>query len=534
LDDVAGLAVKGEVLVAGISVGTVEAIGLEDGRARLVLRLHSGVQLPADSSASLRTHGVLGEKYVAIQPGRSPQPLKEGDLLRPGPPPGDLDQLVNRFNDISADVKRVTERLANVFGTPEGEAKLDELLTGLRDTAVGLRGAVDENREALRATLADLRALSAQLLALVSANRAGIDDVVAQSRDFTRTLAEATPAIARNLETLTRDTGEVIAENRQDLRQSVSSLRDAAGRLSATLEAVQDLVAAAGSREGTLGRLLHDDSLYQDLQGTLAGLREVTDRLNRGEGTLGKLLTDDSAYTELSGSLRSLRSVSDKIDRGDGTLGRLINDQSVHTNLNDTLKGIGEFVTGANRFQFELGYRGEYLTGLGEAKNYFGVEIRPRQDRFYYLALVDDPRGDVETEITERTVTGAAGPTTVKEEETVTRDRLKFSAQVGKRFSFLTLRGGVFESTGGVAADVDLWADRLRLTAEAFDLGRDPGPPHLKLAVRWTFLKHLYVTAGLDDFIDNRGRADYFLGGGIRFLDDDIKYLLSPAAGAVR
>jgi phospholipid/cholesterol/gamma-HCH transport system substrate-binding protein len=143
----------------------------------------------------------------------------------------------------------------------------------------------------------------------------------------------------------------------------------------------------------------------------------------------------------------------------------------------------------------------------GEVKSYFSLELRPRPDRFYYVALVDDQDDD--------------------------DDGLEFSAQVGKQFSFLTLRGGIFESTGGGGVDVDLWADRLRLTFEAFDLSRNGGP-HLKLTARWTLLKHVFVTAGLDDFMDDRGRADYIVGGGIQFLDDDIKFLLSPAASAAR
>jgi phospholipid/cholesterol/gamma-HCH transport system substrate-binding protein len=122
----------------------------------------------------------------------------------------------------------------------------------------------------------------------------------------------------------------------------------------------------------------------------------------------------------------------------------------------------------------------------------------------------------------------------VSEEKTTTKDKWKFSAQVGKRFSYLTVRGGLFESSGGVGADLDLFADRLRLTFEAFDFGRDGGPTHLKANANWTMLRHFFVTAGFDDFLDDKGRADYFLGGGIRFFDEDLKFLLSPAVSAVK
>jgi phospholipid/cholesterol/gamma-HCH transport system substrate-binding protein len=534
LDNAAGLAREAEVLVAGIPVGIVQGIGLKDGRALLSLRLRDEVQLPVDSSGSLRTHGVLGEKYVEIVPGTSSRYLADGDTLAAGAPPGDLDRLVTNLNAISTDIKRVTERLANVLGNQEGEDNLREIVTGLRDTAVSLRQVVAENRETLRGTLENFAAVSGDLRELLAQNRSNIDESLANARTFTRTLAERTPAIARNLEELTGNLGAVVAENRDDFRASVANLRVASEKLSVTLDQVDALVTAANSPEGTLGKLIHDDSLHRELQDAVGELRTVLGRLEKGEGTLGKLLTDDTAYAELTEGLGSLRNISEKIDRGQGTLGKLVNEDSVHSNLNQTLEGITDFVAGTNRFQFELGYEGDYLAKLGEAKNTFGVEVRPRQDRFYYVALVDDPRGDQQTETTETTVTDETGTHVVREEQTVTRDKFKFSAQVGKRFSFLTLRGGVFESSGGVGADADFFSDRLRLTLEAFDFARDEGPPHLKLAARWTLLRNLFVTAGLDDFMDNKGRADYFVGGGIRFLDDDFKYLLSPAASAVK
>lgn len=533
LENATGLHKDSEVSVAGIPVGRVDAIRLRNGKALLSLRINSDVKISADSTASLRTHGVLGEKYVSIDMGSSGRVLEGGETIRPGPAPGDLDKLLSMFNDIAVDVKAVTTRLSNVLGTPEGEQDLRGILSGLRDAAVSLRSVVDENRNSLRESIANTEALSRGLRDLLETNRASIEETIANSRSFSKTLAERTPAIAENLQSLTADLGSVVVENRQNLQDSLANLKEATGRFSSTLESVDSLVQSVGKGEGTLGKLVKDDSLYTELQASLKDLREVLDRVNRGEGTLGKLLTDENAYAGLTGSLENLKNITDKINRGEGTLGKLITDESVHQKINETLTGVNDFVSGANRFRFELGYRGEYLTRLGEAKNYLELTVRPRQDRFYYLALVDDPRGKLEIETTQTMTTDATGTHAVTEERQVTRDRLKFSAQVGKRFSFLTLRGGVFESTGGVAADLDFLSDQLGFTVEAFDFSRKEGSPHLKLSSRWTFLKNLFVTAGLDDVIDD-GRRDYFVGGGIRFLDEDLKYLFSPAASLAK
>ncbi|MDF1556094.1 MAG: MlaD family protein, partial [Deferrisomatales bacterium] len=386
LDDANGLGKDSAVVVAGISVGAVESVELAEGRAHLGLRIQDSLRLPVDSSASLRTQGVLGEKYVEIRPGGSDQMLVEGGTLRTGAPPGDLDRLVSSLGEISSDVKQVTERLARVFGTDEGEQQLREIVSGLRDTAVGLREVVYDNRDALQASLGNLAQLTAELRDLVAVNRAGIDATIASTREFTRTLAERTPEITANLAQLTGELGAVVAENRDNLRSSLENLRDASARLNQTLGSVDALVQAAGSDGGTLGRLIHDDTLYDNLQGAASDLGAVLARLESGEGTLGKLLTDDTAYEELKGGLASLRSISGKIDQGNGTIGKLVNDDAVHENLNQTLEGITDLVSTTQRIQFALGYRGEYLMRTSAAKSYFSVDILPRQDRFYHLA----------------------------------------------------------------------------------------------------------------------------------------------------
>lgn len=533
LDNAVGLAKESEILVAGIPVGLVEDIRLRDGRAQLLLRLRDDVELAADSAGSLRTQGVLGEKYVEIVPGRAAARLGDGDALRVGTPPGDLDRLVTNFNDVAADVKRVTERLVAVLGTPEAEQQLRELISGLRDAAVGLRDVVEANREALSGTIRNAEQLTADLAEVVSAGKEDLRATLASARALTAVLAERTPGVLDSVQGVSDEIRSAVAENREDLRRSVAGLSEAATRLASALGGVETLVAAVNDRRGTLGRLVHDDEVYRDLQASLGDLRRIAERLERGEGTLGKLLNDDGLYAELAGSAENLRSVAEKIDRGQGTLGKLVNEESVHSNLNETLKGVNDFVAGANRFQFEIGYAGEYLTDFGEVKNYVTLDIRPRQDYFYHVALVDDPRGETTTKVVETTTSDESGSSTQTEKRTETdEDKLKFSAQVGKRFSLLTLRAGLFESTGGVGADLDLLADRLRLSFEAFDFGRDENPPHLKASARWVFLRNFFVTAGLDDFSDDNNR-DFFVGGGLRFLDDDLKYLLSPAAGAV-
>ncbi len=70
--------------------------------------------------------------------------------------------------------------------------------------------------------------------------------------------------------------------------------------------------------------------------------------------------------------------------------------------------------------------------------------------------------------------------------------------------------------------------DRLRLTFEAFDLDRDEGI-HLKAGAWYHLNKYLFLVAGMDDFVNERGFASAYMGLGFEFDDEDLKYIFSSA-----
>jgi phospholipid/cholesterol/gamma-HCH transport system substrate-binding protein len=94
---------------------------------------------------------------------------------------------------------------------------------------------------------------------------------------------------------------------------------------------LRDVSEKLAQGEGTLGKLLNDETLYADLQSTMTNLKDISGRLANGEGTLGKLLSkDEQLYQDLSSSMANLREITGKIGSGDGTLGKLINDDEMY------------------------------------------------------------------------------------------------------------------------------------------------------------------------------------------------------------
>jgi len=94
---VGGLKSGASVEIAGVEVGRVESIGLNDYQAHVVLRLNSNVQLQEDSIASIKTKGLIGEKFIRISPGASEKLIKAGGRIREVEAPVDLEELISKY-----------------------------------------------------------------------------------------------------------------------------------------------------------------------------------------------------------------------------------------------------------------------------------------------------------------------------------------------------------------------------------------------------------------------------------------------------
>jgi phospholipid/cholesterol/gamma-HCH transport system substrate-binding protein len=233
----------------------------------------------------------------------------------------------------------------------------------------------------------------------------------------------------------------------------------------------------------------------------------------------------------LKDTMARLNSITRKVDEGRGSIGRLVNDGELADNLNDAARGVSEAVGGINRFQFEVGYHVEYLGNTGDFKNYVGLALKPRPDKYFLLEFVIDPNPSPTEKVTTTEVsTGGATTTITTDQRVIEKDKLLFSAQLAKEFHNFTFRGGLIESRGGVGVDYGIGPFGIQFSAFDFRTDRDQRP-HLKLLGSLNVTKNLFLVSGLDDFISKEAdHPDWFLGAGLRFVDNDIKSLLGAAS----
>jgi len=96
-DSASGLKSGAAIEIAGVEVGRVKAIRLKGDRASVILGLEDGVKLYSDTIASIKTRGIIGEKFLALSPGGGGEPLKPGDRIRDTESGVDLEELIGQF-----------------------------------------------------------------------------------------------------------------------------------------------------------------------------------------------------------------------------------------------------------------------------------------------------------------------------------------------------------------------------------------------------------------------------------------------------
>ncbi len=117
---------------------------------------------------------------------------------------------------------------------------------------------------------------------------------------------------------------DFLTENKNNISNMVANLTDVSLKLK--------------NGEGTLGKLINDETLYKQVTDTAQNADLLIASVRKGEGTIGKLMTDDTLYRETTGAMTELHSVLGKMNKGEGTLGKLVNDDSLFKNAKLTMQ----------------------------------------------------------------------------------------------------------------------------------------------------------------------------------------------------
>ncbi len=131
-------------------------------------------------------------------------------------------------------------------------------------------------------------------------------------------------------------------------------------QIGATIQNITNITGKIASGQGTVGKLIYEDTLYASALTTVTNLQSassaandmiasitlVVTNANAGRGTLGKLLTDETLYNATTSSMTNLNSILMKINNGQGTIAKLVNDQEFYKNAKLSLQKLDKAADG--------------------------------------------------------------------------------------------------------------------------------------------------------------------------------------------
>ena len=434
-DQVAGLNLQSAIRVAGVKVGAVTGIDLDGKRAKVTLGLPKEFQVYQDASASLSSIGILGEKYIELDPGHPAAGLLPMDATIPSKTGMGLDNLMETMGGIAKDVKNITSAFNESIGGEQGRQKLDEIVDNIRQLTGEFRAMAQENHGTINTTLANVQQMSADL-------------------------KDKLPRITQQFEDLGRNLNDLVNQGKPELTGVLKDVR----RLTASLQATADNAAA------------------------------ITDKMNKGEGTIGKLLNDETTVNK----------------------------------INTAVDNVNSMLGGFKALDLDLDMGASQWTRRGGAMAGIGVDFVPARDHWYSLAFNSTPDGKIASSSSTITSTpgGSTSSTTVSADQAFT-----LSAQFAKRLAEnYVFTAGIIEGKGGAGAEFRALDDRFRLGVMGYDFTkRDDKPkPRYRITSSYQFYKGAYAQAGWQDLANPELRT-FFVGGGLRWKDEDLKKLVGLA-----
>lgn len=285
LPEVSGLATGAPVRLDGVEIGNVDVIRIvprEHGKPPDKLHnVEVGMRIDkkfdsdilTDSTATLVTEGLLGNRYVNIERGYTGVPLKEGQAI-PGGQEKALTEVMSESSEVLANLKTVSEQVNAVLADVRlGKGTLGKLIT---------------NEEAYN-HLNSILAKGDQIVGNVQAGKGTVGKLFVSDELY--------------------------------------------GKVNTGVDNVNAILGDVRAQKGTIGKLLYDPTLYDQAKEAIANGNAIMGDVRSGKGTLGKLATDDVLYNKLRETSTNLASATSKLNQNNNTAGKLFSDPQLYDNL---------------------------------------------------------------------------------------------------------------------------------------------------------------------------------------------------------
>lgn len=391
--DALGLTEKSRVLTAGIEIGQIEKKELDAGtpvRARITLRIRPGIKLYENAVLMKKTASLLGEYYLEIDPGTPVADVAGNRVTVPQiAPGGQIKNVVEqaRMGDIVDSVQQTLPILQDI----------------LRDVRTLTAGPISEMANNLNTIVSSNSETLTRVLQRVDNIAAHIEDVTSSESENVKVSLQNVREITEGLKSLVGKSEGAVTSTGDEVRTSIQKIQRSVDILQRSLENVEKVTGRMAEGEGTVGRLLKDETVARNLE----NISEDAGTFVRGLTKLQTIVGVRTEYNFIANSFKHYVSVQlmprpDKFylieivddPRGYRTETRTVRDSSKMGTESTTEVQISERL----RFSFMLGKRIGPVTGrfgIKESTGGAGLDFHLLADRLMLSVDVFDARSNV-------------------------------------------------------------------------------------------------------------------------------------------
>lgn len=133
------------------------------------------------------------------------------------------------------------------------------------------------------------------------------------------------------------DRGEIPSADQSGLAQVFAGASDILTQFNTVGKQLQELMDNINQGKGTIGKLLHDDAFYVNLNRAVLEFQDIGARVGKGNGTIARLLNDPKLYDDLRGATNDVQGIVSDVRAGKGTIGKLITDEQFYKQATEVL-----------------------------------------------------------------------------------------------------------------------------------------------------------------------------------------------------
>jgi len=254
------------VKMAGMTIGRVASMTLDEGKVRVVMSLDTKHQkaIKTDSLASIEFEGLMGQHYLSLSFGKQGLPVEPGTMLESLEQP-DLNQLMKRLDGVAEGVRNMTASFS-------GDS-LNAILGPLGD--------------------------------LINHNKDKVSNLLTHLESVSQKLAQGEGTLGRILTDATLYETALAA---------IQKLDAAGSEIQLTAEEARSVMSLINTGQGSLGKLATDPALHDEAKLAMTQLREILEKLNQGKGSLGMIINDPSLVQQATTTLQKVNKATESLE----------------------------------------------------------------------------------------------------------------------------------------------------------------------------------------------------------------------------